>query len=46
MKRVFTSLLSETHLVTPRRRVDWMFVLCVAGLALASSIMMTLLAVR
>jgi hypothetical protein len=46
MKKMIASLLSETHLVTPRRRVDWVFVLCVAGLTLASSILMTVLAVR
>jgi len=46
MKKVLASLLVETHLVTPRRRVDWIFVLCSAGVAIALSIPLIVLAVR
>lgn len=46
MKKVLASLLMETHLVTPRRRIDWMFVLCSASLAAALTILIAVLAVR
>jgi hypothetical protein len=43
MKKVLALLLVESHFMTPRRRVDWTFVLSWAGVILALSI---LLAVR
>jgi hypothetical protein len=46
MKKVLASLLVETPLVTPRRRVDWTFALCAAGLAIGLAVLFVVLAVR
>jgi hypothetical protein len=35
MKRMFASLLVESHLVTPQKHVDWIFVLSWAGVITA-----------
>jgi hypothetical protein len=46
MKKVLSSLLVESHFVTPRQHIDWMFVLSWAGVAISLSILLVVLAVR
>jgi hypothetical protein len=41
MKKTFASLLVASHLVTPRRRVDWTFLLSWAGIVIALGILLT-----
>ena len=39
MKKMLTFLLLQSHLVSPRKRLDWMFVLSWAGVIVALSIL-------
>jgi len=41
MRKMLASLLVESHLVTPRRRVDWTFLLSWAGVVIALGILLT-----
>jgi hypothetical protein len=41
MKKMLASFLVESHLVTPRGRVDWMFLLSCAGVIVAVGILLT-----
>ena len=46
VKKMFAHALAEAHIYTPRHGVDWPLALCWAGIAIALSILLTVLAVR